>query len=153
MKLNRPAVKSAFPVGNEGLLPVPDYLDINSILERDEIYLYNPFQSGLSIKVESPQTLNYVKVSQGFIVDSPTHNETEDRSIDQQNKFRTLHQTSNTFWDVAVATFMRLAVTPKRDDGWKQDISPDMSLVISKPTRKPSTPKNTMKLKPKTSGR
>jgi hypothetical protein len=47
---------------------------------------------------------------------------------------------------------MRLAITPKRDDGWSQNISPDMGIVISKPTRKPEGPKQSPKKTPPTPG-
>ena len=151
MKVSRPAVKTAFPIGDHGLLPVPNYLKIYNLLNREQIFLYNPFDSGLSVKVESPQSLTFAKVADGIIVDDQLKSEPESKSRARQEQFRLLHETSHTYWDVAVATFMRLAVTPKRDDGWKQNISPDMGLVIDKPTRKPDTPKISHKRKPKAS--
>lgn len=148
MEKRRPSVKQAFPVGDAGVRPLPDYFDVQRLIEEDSVILYNPFVTGLTIKKELTSSLTYTKLASAFIIDSMELDDPESRSIKAQNQHNTLHHISNVFWPVAVSTFQRQAVVPKRDDGWKKNITPDMGLVVSPPKRKIKTPKLTQKPSP-----
>lgn len=149
MEYERPEVKAAFPVGDLGLRRVPDKLNITELLKKEYIYLYNPFETGMSVKKEYMSALTFTKLSEAFILETPNIIEVTARSRKNQQKFSSLHQAANSFWPVLVNVFVRQLETPKRDLDNRPDITPDMKLVISPPKRKPDSP--TLKRKPKPS--
>lgn len=152
MEHNKPKVAEVFPVGNMGLKPVPDRFKINELLEREEFYIYNPFSSGLSITKIPIQKVTYRALSEGFIMDSPEIIENLARGGESLEKFQSLSTMSNSLWPAAAEIFRRLIGTPKRNEGMSMDISPDMGLIVSKPTRKIDSPKQSRRPSPPTSG-
>jgi hypothetical protein len=148
MEVKRPVVKSAFPVGDSGLRPVPKSLNAYDVLNNEEIWLRDPFRSGPDHTLETPGSITYAKLATGCIVESNETSDPEPKSRDNQEIMRVLHVVSNTFWPTFQSTYHRMASMPKHDDGWRQQITPDLGIVVTKPKRKIEGPKNTRKRPP-----
>ena len=151
MEFSKPKVNEVYPVGDSGLKPVPQFLDAVEITEREELYIYNAFDPGLSIRKVPARSVTYFALASGFILDSPDAIMKLGRGQENLEKRQTLASVSEVFWPVAAATFSRLLKVPKRDNGMNPSITPDMGLVISPPKRKIEGPKNTRRPAPPTS--
>jgi hypothetical protein len=154
MEFERPTVKAAFPIGDSGLVPVPKAHNVSELSKQEAIYLYNPFEIGLSIKREYLSAITFTKLANSFIVDGPHMIEVAPRSREAQRTQRALNLAAKTTWPVSVNIFIRQIQTPKRDLDLRPDITPDMGLVVSPPSIKIEGPKKTRRPgKPKPGGR
>lgn len=140
MKTHKAKVKLAYPAGDHGLIPVPDELDVMKILSRQDVYLYNPFDTGLSLKKVPLSSLTYEKLTSGFIKSSGDMLVGSGKGPEQQQKQRLLNSVGETFWPVAKGIFSRLLIVPKRNNGLQNKVTPSMGLVLSPPKRKIKAP-------------
>ncbi len=152
MEKEQARVISAYPIGNLDLQSVPEHLNAVSIINRGEFYIYNPFDSGLSVKRVAPESLTYRTLSSGMLLDSPEFKSTMEHGHQNLEKFQALAHLANVFWPAAAATFNRLLMVPKRDNGYHPNITPDMGLVVSPPKQKIQGPKLTRRPGPPTAG-
>jgi hypothetical protein len=152
MEQQRPSVKVAFPVGETGLSPLPEYLDAERISKREHFLIINPFNPGMAITRVPAESLTFETLSGGFIVDRQDMINKENRGPLAIKKQQQLSQISEDFWPVAAQTFHRLLVMPKRDHGIEPNITPQMGLTVAPPKRKIDSPKVTRKLGPPTAG-
>lgn len=153
METNVPAVATCYPVGNTGLRALAERHNPESILSRDEIYLRDPYAPGAEIKRTNTSSLTFSLLANNEISDTLAVKDPESRSLRSQAKFNAMLQMAHTFWPVARSTFRRLAVMQKRDNGISQNITPDMGIVIQKPSRKIDKPKNNKITPPRPGGR
>jgi hypothetical protein len=152
MEFDRPAVKEVFPMGDNGLHLLPEYLDAINIIDRQELFLYNSFEPGLSLTRTPTQNITYKLLSNHFIKDSGSLLEKSHSGPEELNKVRLLHQISANFWPAAAAYFSRAVKAPKRDNGPNMNVTPDMGITVSPPKRKIDGPKNTQRPGPPTPG-
>ncbi len=152
MEYDRPKVDYVYHIGEGGLKAVPAHLDATKISEREEFYIYNPFDPGLSVKMFQAGSLTYALLATGILVDTPEMVEKLGRGHDSLERQQNIAIMAENFWPVAAATFNRLLKMPKRDNGIHPNISPDMGLTVAPPKRKIDGPKNTRKPGPPTPG-
>jgi hypothetical protein len=144
MEFDRPAVKEVFPMGDNGLHPLPEYLDAASIVRRQEVYLYNAFEPGLSLIRTLMQNVNFRLLSNHFIKDSGALLEKAYSGPEELSKVRLLHKISASFWPAAATYFSRAIKAPKRDNGPNINVTPEMGMVVQDaPKRKMDGPKKT----------
>lgn len=152
MKSHKAKVKVAYPVGDHGLLPVPKELDVMRVLSSQDVYLYNPFDTGLSLKKVPLSSLTYEKLVSGFIRESGEMLVGSGKGPEQQQKHKLLNSVGETFWPVAKNIFARLVIVPKRNNGLNNKINPSMGLIMSPPKRKIKAPSLTPKPGPPSPG-
>jgi hypothetical protein len=141
MIANRPSVKKVYPVGDNGLRHLPDYLDANELCQREHLFIYDPFSPGLSVNRYPMSTVTYSVLSGGFILDKAHKIEQLSKSGEATLLKNNLLTLSTIFWPVAEATFFRLWSVQQRDLGPKTQITPNMGMTINPPKRKPGAPR------------
>lgn len=152
MDYNIPKVAEIYPVGDNGLKPVPEYLKINKLFDRPELHLYNPFDSGLSIKTVPLQKVTFKMIAQSIILDEPELIERSNRGGENLEMFNQIGSMGNSLWPAASEIYRRLIGMPKRDDGSRLNITPDIGIIVNKPKRKIDSPKMVNRPAPPSAG-
>ena len=141
MIYRRPSVKAVYPVGDLGLISVPEHLDPYNMLNEQEIYVRDPFSPGMTLR-RMPLNEVTFKIGATHFFSKDGHELGADwKGPEERQKRQLLYNFSIAFWPVAAATFQRLLSVPKRDHGLNPNITPDMGLVVSPPKRKIDGPK------------
>lgn len=141
-------VRIAEGMGERGeVRPVPDHLNMKKVFEQPELYLFNPFIGGLSVKKVLPQSLRYSDLRNAFLVEpEDVSTMVHERNNQMIQLFSVLGRAADEFFNVAVAMYHRQLMIPKRDASRRPHIEQDeMGLIVSPPKRKLQGPKLTAK--------
>ena len=115
------------------------------MLNKEELFLYNPGREGVSILRIPIEQVTYHHLATSFVVQSGHMTNASHNDGDVREKFESLESVGDVFFPPAKQMFARILNMPKRDHGIISQIDRDMGLVVSPP--KLQGPKN--KQKPK----
>lgn len=141
MNNEAPEIKFWETTGYRDIRPVPADRNINAILnEGNPLFLYNPFNPGLSLKKIMPHMLTYRTISNAFVLltENPPAGITRGGSV--ADSLKMMAALSVAIWPTMAEVTQRQMVVPKRKNSYP-DVSPDMPLMLTPPTRRPPPPK------------
>lgn len=136
-----PQLKFWETTGARTIRPVPYDRDINAIMKEGKpLYLYNPFFPGLSLKEVMPHSLTYRSISNALVLLSKTPPDGVRRGGVTADSLKMLGALSVAVWPTMSEMIARQMILPKRRSRFP-DVSPDMPLMLTPPTRRPPPPK------------
>jgi len=146
MEVKKPKAVECYPAYGNSFSPFPEDLSPKATMEKDKVYLYNPFVNGQRFLPKSPNAITLFDLQKHFIVDKAGNRDIGVTDASVQKLFRDLKTSWDSMLDyVANQLATEITMEPKQRGRKKQLTPEDIKMIISKPNQKIDGPKLKMK--------